>query len=264
VSSERSHCRCGRPPFGGFAAHAAFLAVLAAAAPARAQEAVALDRATIRRNDFSPQHAAFELRVGPYRPRIDDNLPTDAYEDFFGDSARYMFGFELDWQALRIPYLGTLGPGIGWGYTQMSARNQVPPDSAEPDAVVSQESTLNIMPIYGVGVLRVDALARRYGVPLVPYAKLGLSYAFWWINDGVGTATNDAGVKGRDISIGTQAALGGMFLLDILEPSAALGADNESGVNNSYLFFEWSMSNYGGDQMNVGSSSWVTGLAFEM
>jgi hypothetical protein len=239
------------------------LAILAAS-PASAQEDVPLDAATIRRNDFSPQHAAFELRFGPYRPKIDDNLPTPAYEDFFGDGSRYMFGFELDWQALRIPYVGTLGAGIGWGYTQMSARNQIPPDSPEPDAVVSQESTLNIMPIYGVGVLRVDALARRYGVPLVPYAKLGLSYAFWWINDGVGTATNDVGVKGRDISIGTHAALGGMFLLDILEPSAALGADNDSGVNNSYLFFEWSMSNYGGDQMNVGSSSWVTGLAFEM
>jgi hypothetical protein len=55
-----------------------------------------------------------------------------------------------------------------------------------------------------------------------------------------------------------------MFLLDILEPSSALAADVESGVNNSYLFFEWSMTNYGGDQMNVGSNNWVTGLAFEM
>jgi hypothetical protein len=40
--------------------------------------------------------------------------------------------------------------------------------------------------------------------------------------------------------------------------------DNETSINNSYLFFEWSASNYPGDQMNVGSSNWVTGLAFEM
>jgi hypothetical protein len=249
----------GRPFIG--IAIAAWLGTIAA--PALAQ-GVAPETATIRKNDFSPQNAAFELRFGPYRPNVDDNLDRPVYGDFFGDGRRFMFGFEVDWQALRIPYVGSLGAGLGWGYTQISGRNQVPAGVPVPATGVSQESSLNIMPFYGVGVLRVDTFARRFGVPLVPYAKLGLSWAFWWVNDGVGTATNDAGVKGKDISFGTQVGLGGMLLLDILEPSAALGADNDSGVNNSYLFFEWSMSNYGGDQMNVGSNNWVTGLAFEM
>jgi hypothetical protein len=217
-------------------------------------------------SDVSPQNAAFELRFGPYNPKIDDNLATPQYDSFFGDTNRYMFGVEVDWQAWRAPYVGTLGVGVGWGYTQMAGVNKVelipPPGEAAPN--VAQESTLNIMPVYGVGVLRIDTLARNFKVPLVPYAKLGLSWAFWWVNDGIGTATNDAGVKGKDVSTGYQAAVGGMFLLDILEPSAALSADVDSGVNNSYLFFEWSMSNYGGDQMNVGSNNWVTGLAFEL
>lgn len=243
---------------------ASWLGSLAGAAPARAQQGAAPETATIRKNDFSPQNAAFELRFGPYRPNVDDNLDRPVYDDFFGDGRRFMFGVELDWQALRIPFVGSLGAGLGWGYTQISGRNQVPAGVTEPETGVSQESSLNIMPFYGLGVLRIDTLARRFGVPLVPYAKVGLAWAFWWVNDGVGTATNDDGVKGKDTSLGTQAALGGMFLLDILEPSAALGADNDSGVNNSYLFFEWSMSNYGGDQMNVGSNNWVTGLAFEM
>jgi hypothetical protein len=240
------------------------LGVLAGAQRASAQEDVPPEQATFRKNDFSPQHAAFELRFGPYRPKIDDNLATPVYDEFFGNGRRYMFGFELDWQALRVPYVGTLGIGGSWGYTQMSATNRVPATSPGTTADVTQESSLNIMPLYAVGVLRIDMFARRFGVPLVPYAKLGLACALWWVNDGVGTATNDAGVKGRDTSFGTQAAIGGMFLLDILEPSAALGADNDSGVNNSYIFFEWAMSNYGGDQMNVGSNTWVTGLAFEM
>jgi hypothetical protein len=55
-----------------------------------------------------------------------------------------------------------------------------------------------------------------------------------------------------------------MLLLDVLEPSAARAMDAETGVNNSYLFIEWSVSDFGGDQMNVGSNTWVTGLAFEM
>ncbi len=244
---------------------ALFLSAMAGVQRANAQEEnTALD-ATIWKNDRSPQNAAFEVRFGPYSPKIDDGLSTPVYDNFFGDKRRYMFGFELDWQALRIPFVGTLGIGAGWGYTQMSGTNLVeftPAGETPPN--VSQESSLNIMPVHAVGVFRVDVLARRFAIPLVPYAKFGLATAFWWVNDGIGTATDDGGTKGQDISLGTQAALGGMFLLDILEPSSALAADVESGVNNSYIFFEWSMSNYGGDQMNVGSNNWVTGLAFEM
>jgi hypothetical protein len=216
--------------------------------------------------DVTSQHAAFEVRFGPYNPKVDDNLSSPVYANFFGDTNRYMIGFEVDWQAWRAPYIGTLGLGVGWGYTQMAGVNKVefnPPEGEEPPNV-SQESTLNIMPLYGVGVLRIDSLARNFHVPIVPYAKFGLSWAFWWVNDGIGTATNDEGAKGRDVSVGYQAAIGGMFLLDILDPASALAADIESGVNNSYIFFEWSMSDYGGEQMNVGSSNWVTGLAFEM
>jgi hypothetical protein len=213
--------------------------------------------------DVSPQYAAFEIRFGPYRPKIDDNTSGPVFSDFFGDKQRFMLGLEGDWQAFRAPYIGTLGIGLGWGYTQMSASNKVPNPTADSGDVV-QASTINIMPLYAVGVLRVDTFARNFKVPIVPYAKLGLAYAFWWVNDGIGTATNDDGTKGKDVSVGTQAAIGGMFLLDILEPSAARAADSDGGLNNSYIFFEWAMSNYGGDQMNVGSSSWVTGLAFEM
>jgi hypothetical protein len=213
--------------------------------------------------DISPQYAAFEIRFGSYNPKVDQSAFGDVYSDFFGGKNRYIFGIEGDWQFWRAPHLGTLGIGVGWGYTQMSATNQVP-DGAPPVSQVSQQSTLNIMPFYAVGVLRVDTFARDFHIPIVPYGKLGFGYAFWWVNDGIGTATTDDGTRGRDTSKGIQAAVGGMFLLDILEPSTARAADSDGGVNNSYLFFEWSMSDYGGAQMNVGSNNWVTGLAFEM
>lgn len=251
--------------FAPRAACAGFAFSLAAATrPASAQDdSESVSRA--ERNDYSPQNAAFELRFGPYRPKIDESTAAPVYSDFFGDGRRFMFGFEVDWQALRVPFLGTLGLGFGLGYTQMSATNLVPADVAtEGLGRVSQESSLNILPLHGVLVARVDTFARNLYVPLVPYAKLGVAHAFWWVNDGLGTATSNSGTTGKDTSTGTFTALGGMLLLDFLEPSAALEADNESGVNNSYLFFEWMMTDYGGDQMNVGTSTWVTGLAFEM
>lgn len=230
--------------------------------------ASAQDHGPIRRepaSDLSPQNAAFELRFGPYTPKVDENLAQPVFEDFFGDGNRYMLGIEVDWQIWRAPYVGTLGLGVGWSYTQMSAPNQIPGGGGNlDDPPISQASSLNIMPLYAVGVLRVDVLARRVGIPLVPYGKLGLAHAFWWVDDGIDTSETDDGVVGKDTSTGTQAAVGAMFLLDVIEDTAARALDAEMGINNSYVFFEWSMSNFGGDQMNVGSNNWVTGLAFEM
>jgi hypothetical protein len=229
-----------------------------------------------RRNDYSPQNLAVEVRFGPYSPKI-----NPGFTEFFGKKQRYQFGVEIDWQMGRIPHLGTLGLGGSLSYTQMSGANQLPPSEAglAPAGPIGQETSLKILPMYAVGVLRIDAAARELHIPLVPYAKLGLGYALWWCNNGIATCrgynpaedgdTNPNAVDqenkiGRGASIGTQAALGMMFLLDILEPSAGLALDNETGINNSYLFLEWSMSNFAGDQMNVGTNTWVAGLAFEM
>jgi len=247
---------------------AASLAVGAASvllgAPASAQDEPDAVEEAFRgaRKGESAQYAAFELRFGPYSPKVDDSASTPIYSEFFGDKSRFMIGFELDWQAWRIPHVGTIGIGGGLGYTQMSGTNL--PREGEATDNIAQSSTLDILPLYAVGVLRIDTFARHFSVPLVPYGKFGFGAAYWWVNDGRGTATNDQGLKGKDVSTGIQAAVGAMFLLDILEPSAARTADVDTGVNNSYVFFEWAISDYGGEQMNVGSSNWVTGLAFEM
>ncbi|MEO8183524.1 MAG: MXAN_2562 family outer membrane beta-barrel protein [Deltaproteobacteria bacterium] len=214
---------------------------------------------------------AFELRFGPYAPRIDEGTDTPIREQIFGDKTRYQFGFEIDGQLWRAPHVGTLGVGLGWSYTRLSGLNlpENAPDAPILDAKITQKSSLNIMPLYVVGVLRVDVLAKELHVPLVGYGKFGLGYALWWVNDGLGTAracdaNGENCTRGRDTSVGTQAALGAMFLLDWLQPSSGAELDNAMGINNSYLFLEWSVSNFGGDQMNVGTNTWVTGLAVEM
>jgi hypothetical protein len=227
-----------------------------------------------RRNDFSSQNMAVELRFGPYAPRVDDSTGSAVRDGFFGDKKRFQFGFEFDVQVWRAPYIGTLGIGLGWSYTRWSALNKSCTDAASTGCVseppdiepvapinpIAQKTTFNIMPMYAVGVLRVDVLARELSIPLVGYGKYGFGYALWWINDGTGIADFD-GEPAKDTSIGTQAALGAMFLLDVLEPSAGRELDSAAGINNSYVFFEWSVSDY--NRMNVGSSTWVTGLAAE-
>lgn len=211
----------------------------------------------------SPQNGAFEARFGPYYPRVDSSVPGQPFKDTFGDTKRYMVGVEADWQALRIPHLGTLGPGLGWGYTRATGLARL---TDHPDEVSDEETSLSIMPFYLVAVLRADVFMRDFGVPLVPYAKLGLGYALWWASDG-GSTSRQNGVLGRGISYGPQYALGGMFLLDFLDQQTARDADNSLGINNSYVFGEW----YGSEldafgsksRMNVGANTWVVGLAIE-
>ena len=180
--------------------------------------------------------ALIEARFGAYNPRVDSSVPNGTpYADTFGSKTRFMFGLEGDWQVVRFPHFGTLGPGLGWGYTRASGYARL---TSNLDERTDETTSLTIMPIYLVAVLRVDVLAREIGIPLVPYAKLGMGTALWWSADGGKTAYAD-GVKGTGISYGPQYALGGMFLLDVLDRQTARDADVSLGINNSYVFGEW-------------------------
>jgi hypothetical protein len=212
------------------------------------------------RSPESPQRFAFELRFGPYRPDIDDAFPKDKpYETVFGPDHRVAFGLEFDWQLMRIPHVGTVGPGIGWSYTHMAAQ------ALFLNGGMSAEVTnLGIMPMYGVAVLRFDELARQTGVPLVGYGKAGIGYGLYWTG-------NDVEVQRRGHTWGTHFALGGMFLLDFIDPRSAFEIDNEWGVNNTYFFFEWMVSKLDDfkssrdtSAMHIGTNTWMLGIALEM
>ena len=118
-----------------------------------------------------------------------------------------------------------------------------------------------------VGVLRADVVSREFHIPLVPYAKLGLGYGLWWSSDGQKSAKAN-GVSGKGASYGPVYALGGMFLLDVLDEDDAKSADGITGINNSYVFLEWTRTQLDGfgssDVLDIGSSSWTLGVAVEM
>ncbi len=251
-------------------AAAAALVACSLSSQARADSMTPDWRRADRRLHQSPQSFAFEARIGPYRPQIDEEFSSGKrpFEQAFGDGRGLYFGFELDWQALRIPHFGSIGPGISWGYTRRSAVAKVAegPYAGQDSA---QSTYLTIMPMYATGVLRVDVLARDFEVPIVPYGKLGLGMALWRASTDNGVSTAPDGTVGKGRTWGTHMALGGMFLLDFLDPSAALGFDEEVGVNNSYLFAEWQWLNLDGQliekrpQMHVGTTGWIAGLALE-
>jgi len=217
-----------------------------------------------RRRQFeSPQRFAFELRFGPYRPNIDEgfgNSSRQPYSYVFGDDKRILFGLEFDWQVFRIPMLGTIGPGFGIGYTNMSAQARI----QATGEFAAEETSLTILPMYGVGVLRIDTLARETAIPLVAYGKAGVGLGFF-------KTGNDLETQAKGHTWGTHYAVGAMFLLDSLDTHSAQQLDNEMGINNTYIYLEWMMSRLDGfgrgkdaSVMNIGADTWVLGLAFEM
>ena len=211
----------------------------------------------------SKQDAAFELRFGRYVPEVDDQLGSTPFKDTFGNDARYLFGFEGDWQLIRIPHFGTIGPGFGWGVTKFGGKASF----ADGSGISGAETRIWIMPMHLVGVVRADVLPRDFSIPLVPYAKLGLGYGLWWSSDGEKSA-KAGGKSGKGASYGLTYALGGMFLLDILDQDDAATADGLTGINNSYLFAEWyrpQLDGFGSETvLDISSSSWLVGIAMEM
>jgi hypothetical protein len=225
------------------------------------------DRSRILREEryASPQSFAFELRFGPYSPAVDDEFSgAGPYKRTFGDGQEFYFGVEVDWLPLRIPYVGAIGPGLGWGYTSASAKAFVAGSSARAEA---EETSLTIMPMHLSAVLRADELMRRTGVPIVPYAKAGLGMGLWTTSSGPGVPKPD-GVRGEGITWGTHLALGGMLALNWLDRRSASQLDETTGINHTYLFGEWMLANLDGigsrPQMHVGTSTWVLGLGFDM
>ena len=222
----------------------------------------------------SPQRFAFELRFGLYYPAVDEEFGgSGPYSTFFGDKGRFYIGGEFDWQALRIPWVGSIGPGIGIGYTSATSKafregTYGATGLAYDDQRIG-ETSLTILPMNLSAVVRFDEIFRRTGIPVIPYGKVGLGAGLWWVDAGDETAkigTGDDEISGVGLSYGLHWALGGMLALDWLGRRSMAALDQESGINHMHLFGEWYNQNLGlgPDQMKVGTSTWTVGLALEM
>lgn len=243
---------------------AILLTLLGRSSPAHAvDEALRDNRSEGHAIYRSEQHGAMEIRFGPYRPDIDAEFGGTAtpFEDIYGTGETVMFGLEGDWQALRIPHFGTLGPGLQVSFATFSQYALL---EADPTQRSAQPTNMWFLPVSVLAVLRVDVLARDLNVPLVPYLKFGGTMTLWEATDGLGVSVVDS-VAGQGISTGLTGAAGLMILLNPIAPQAALDMDNATGVNNAYLFGEWMVSRVSSfDQgLETGDSTWQVGVTLE-
>jgi hypothetical protein len=216
----------------------------------------------------SNQTSALELRVGLYQPAIDSEFSgaTKPFESVFGDEGAWLFGAEYDVQLWHgFGSFGLFG-SAAWGYVEGKG---IAPDGTD----TSDTTSLSLVPMVAGAVYRFDVLAHRYNIPFVLSAKLGLDYTLWWIRDGLDEVTDYTDADGSKVpgyggTFGLHWAVGLHLLLDFFEPHTAKIFDNELGVNNSYLFAEYTgywVDDFGSSSsFDLSHNGFVFGLAFEL
>jgi len=221
------------------------------------------------RNKLDPDFT-FEFRFGPYSPQIDDEFGANGpYEQTFDNDPQFYFGIELDWLPLRIPHVGKIGPGFGWGITPATSK-ALDPSTGRASTV---DTSLTIMPMHLSAVLRVDELVRETHIPIAPYGKFGFGLATWSTSTTAGTseaACNPAepnqDCSGEDTTLGLHMALGAAIALDWIDQQRANNIQ-EMGIGHLYLFGEWMNASLNGlvsrPQMQVGTSTFVGGVSLD-
>ena len=224
----------------------------------------------------SPQRFALEVRVGPYSPDVDEEFagtPDRPHDNFFEGSTRVMTQVELDFQLFRR--FGTAAIGLSVGYFRENGNNlAAPPKNAAEDMTPNygsprsaDKTRLSLYPVALLAVYRADQLFRRYGIPFIPYGKLGLNYTMWSVYDSNDEVVEHRGARGRGATRGWQGAVGMSLVLDFIDPGGARALDSETGVNHTHAFFELAHFDVSGlgqkNRLNVGDTTWMAGLLFE-
>lgn len=211
-----------------------------------------------------------EIRLGFYYPAIDDEagLSGSPFGDIFGDSHRVLGEYEMGYHF--FDGFGALGVSGRVGYTNFSGDvliNNASDGSQTPSTAIGEQTELMVIPL-GVSLYyRFDILEKYWSIPLVPVVKGGLDYAFWSIDSNSGDASTYEGDEGSGATAGWHVAGALHLWLDWIEPESAASFDRTWGINNSYLFAEYSMrtlDDFGSaNSFDLSDNMWVFGLAFE-
>src|SRR5262249_53912206 len=107
-----------------------------------------------------------------------------------------------------------------------------------PTCRSADDTGFRVFPLALLAVYRFTMISDRTVVPLVPYAKLGLSYYIWRMSKGNGDTSSIMGNDASGATLGWQGSLGLSFRVDRLDPDAAKEMSTELGVDHVGFFAE--------------------------
>ena len=241
------------------------------------------------------------IRVGPYTPDIDLQFPLNAatglgpYEAMFGtyyldkdgdgvgDEKHTRHTYQvlpmLDVDRIVWRGFGHIGVGGSLGYMQKTAyayANGTNEDDLMRVRSSAAENTFRLIPLAATVTYRFTYLDDRWGIPLIPYVRGGLSYYMWWIKGPKGdlskvckdpsAASCDDQDKAYGGTPGVQASAGLAVRAERVDAAAARSMRN-SGLLHAGFYGEvfWGrVDGFGSSsRLWVGDTTWFAGANFE-
>jgi len=207
------------------------------------------------------------LKFGPYTPDVDAEFSGEGpFERTFGSKDGLMS--QLDVERFFLYPLGQLGLAATLGFHAKSAKAFEERNGELVRIPDGERTGFKLIPTALSAVYRFTHLDDRYGIPLVPYGKVGLAYYTWWVTKpGGDLAETGSGKKARGGSLGWQGSVGLALRAERLDRTAAQSLSNEFGVEHAGLYAELSVAQvdgFGSDsKLSVGDTTWFAGVNFE-
>ncbi|GAB4531524.1 MAG: hypothetical protein Tsb0020_47770 [Haliangiales bacterium] len=236
-------------------------------------------------------HWNFGVRLGPYTPDVDSEFSASPgpYERMYG-GAGLMGAVELE-RFFLYP-LGQLGVSASVGLSSKSANafaicgagdtgctpGEVIVEDGVPKRSDGDSTSFRLIPIFVGAVYRFTFIDDQLRVPLVPYARLGVSYYLWWVTAPDGSfaeaPTADCpdlsgcdGDRALGASLGWQATVGLALRAERFDAQAAQSLRNDLGIEHAGIYAELvyaDVDGFGADsKLSVGDLTWFGGLNFE-
>jgi hypothetical protein len=217
------------------------MAALAMMVPMTAQ---AKDGKTLKdKGDMTPQRGSFELRYGTI------DLWDARLKHVYGTAGNNVLHMDFGPQLWRVAEMD-----IGLGFFQELAFTVDQEGEASTDRTM-----LTWYPLSVGGTARLHIIDEQ---PLVPFVSYGWDWVLWnqKTDDGAGGKDKVAGAKR-----GTHWALGGNLLLDTFAPGRASLLEAQSGINDTYVVFEFRSQDIGEarEELSFKGTSYTVGLKFD-
>lgn len=214
----------------------------------------------------TPRNWVLELQFGGYSPDVDDNVAGTPFADVFGNKNRLLSLLSLE--RLIFKEFGTLGLGLQSGYAGFHGKSFV--EGTEERS--GDATSLHVIPLTLFAAYRFDYAAQHWNFPFAIYGKAGAGYWFWWVNDEDGNTAGNGEASGA--KLGYTLSAGVSLLLDWFDPKLANEFDRDFGVNNTYLYVDYTRwtakargnffeHGFGAFGLDLSDEIWSGGIAFE-
>ena len=234
--------------------------------------------ATVAADEGDLVHWQAGLRIGPYTPQIDAQLGKPVYSEMFGNSASILPMIDFDRVIWHSDGIGTIAVGGTIGYMSKTAHAfadmSTPGDPNRPRSS-GDTTSFSLIPFALTVAYRATQIDDDYGIPIVPFARLGLAYYIWWVRAPSGdfaqvctsgTEPDCPQDTGRGASLGVTGELGISVRAERIDLDAARSM-REGGLLHASFFAEFQLAKVDGfgssKKLSVGDNTWFAGVNFE-